>query len=162
MTALLELNEPLVTALQQRLTSELPGLIDQINARQPADGALLDYPVAVLDYIPPPDSIADFPTFGIQDLPSKFEDDIGSALTGYHELAVICFETEADPRMLAWKLRRYAQAMMSAAIDTRRLGDGWGCGPKGNWPGPTLDVQKNPQVYMSWTAVGIWARRDEQ
>jgi hypothetical protein len=154
----LDLNEPVVAALQARLQEELAGVITEINAAN-TDDLVLDAPSsdAILDYVPVPEQLTSWPTVGIQDLPSTIEDDIGSSFTGVYGLAVVIFSADADQRLLAVKLRRYAQAVATTALRSRQLGPAW-ITLRSITPGPTLDVEESPRTWVSWTAVAINAK----
>jgi len=161
--ALLTLNEPVVHALVARLGDRLPAIVTELNAAT-SDGFTIEEPVAVLDYVPPLaelDGIG-YPTVAISDLPSRFEDDIGSSATGRHRLQVVCFVANTDPRALAWQLRRYSRAVATAALEGRSLPpDVWGSLLVRVNPGPTLEDEEDPRTYLSWTAVELDFRTDE-
>lgn len=162
----IELNEPVIAAVYERLLgSDLTDAIDAINA-EVDDGIMVEVPQQVLDYMPTPELLTEFPTIGIGDAPSTFEDDIGSSATGRHELLICVFCQNADQRALAWQLRRYAQAIVRTVLDGRNLGDAaWGTGLVRVSPGPALADNPDPEAvqdWMSWTGVQIWAKRDEE
>lgn len=161
MTALLDLNVPVVAALKARLESDLPAVITAVNADAPAYP--ISAPVAVFDFVPPIALITDFPTVGIGDGPTRFEDDTGFSATGRHELLLIAYLQQADQAALAAQLRSYARALASVALDSRNLGTGaWGTGLIQIDPGPTLtDNAEHPQTFASWVAVRMWAKSDE-
>lgn len=158
----IQLNEPVIIALQARLAADLPATITGINAAV-SDGFLIDDPVNVYDFIPPVALLTDFPTVGIGDAPSTFEDDQGFSMTGHHRLLVVAYISDPDQRALAWKLRRYAQAIVRVIRSDLQLGTGWGSGIERIEPGPTLtDDPDAPRAFTSWTGVSIWVKTDEE
>lgn len=156
------LNEPLIIALHERLVSELATEVEAINARDTL-GVHLDPPKAILDFVPQGELIdnAGFPCFGIGDLPSKIEDDTGFSVTLRAGLHIVTYDQHSDQRALAWRLRRYQQAVTTCALRTRRLDDQWGIVGKGTIPGPTLGRETDPAVWESWCAVAIEGRSDD-
>lgn len=154
------LNETLITALRERLVADLPATIAEINA-QVIDGYTLRDVEQVLDYVPNVEDLVAFPTVGIQDLPSRPMSDGGSFLMADHGLTVVVFVADAELRGLAWKLRRYQQAILTVALAGRTLGDAIGSRWLGNQPGPTLDREEKPRTYMSWAGVSLGFCRDE-
>ncbi len=163
------LNELPVRALKQRLEASLPAEIAAINATV-TDGFVIAEPKQVLDYIPYPQVLTDYPTIGIGDGGSTFEDDEGFSATGRHELLIVCYLQHSDQRALAWQLRRYLQAITRVALAGRTLSDtlsgaAWGTGLVRISPGPTLGDSEDPELvrtWMSWAGVLIWAKRDEE
>lgn len=161
---MLQLNEPVIRALVDRLTADLPATVAEINAGV-TDGYLIDPPAQVLPMVPSIGLLTDWPTVAIQDLPTHLQDDIGSSATTVAELAIVCFLVDSDLQALGWKLRRYARALATVALAGRNLGDGaWGVTFRGTQPGPTLGDAEDPanvKTYTSWTSVVIRAKRDE-
>lgn len=158
-----ELNEPVVAALKARLEEEMTATIAAINEAA-TDGFQLSAPSQVLDYIPPPSDLLEPPVIGIGDAPSRFEDDIGSSATGRHELLIVAYDQSDEQRALAWKLRRWSQAIARISLSTRKLGSAaWGTGLVGIRPGPTLvDNPEKPRDWFSWVGVTIWAKTEEE
>lgn len=158
------LNEPVVKAVHERLSGGLPAAIAAINAVV-TDGITIENPVEVLDYIPPPGLLTAFPTIGIGDAPSTFEDDQGFSATGRHQLLVVAYVQNDVQGALAWQLRRYAQAIVRVVLDGRNLGDAaWGTGLVGVYPGQAFADNEDPdhvKTWMSWVGVRMWAKRDE-
>lgn len=154
------LNAQTVTALQARLTSELPAKITEINALV-TDGYTNVAPVQVLDYVPLPAQLTAFPTIGIGDLPSTFADDTGFSVTGHHGLSVMVFLSDPDQRALAWKLRRYLQAITTVALRSRQLGDTMGVTLRRIVPGPTLDAVEDPRAWLTWASVDLAVLRND-
>lgn len=150
-----ELNEPVVRAVQGMLADELPDICSDLD---------LPAPVAVETFVPPLALLLDFPTLGIGDAPTRFEDDQGFSATGRHELMIVAFLADQDQEALAWNLRRYGQAIVrTLRTDLQLRGSAFGSGLVGVDPGPTLaDKPENPQTFTSWTGVRFWAKRDEE
>lgn len=156
-----DLNEPVVTALRDRLEAELPAAVAEVNAAV-TDGITIEPPAQVLDYVPNLEELTVFPTVAIQDLPSRFEDDIGSSATGRHQLQIVTFVAVPELRALAWSLRRHARAVATVALAGRSLPPaGWGTTLERVDPGPTLSQEEGPRTWMSWVGVVINARTDE-
>lgn len=151
----IDLNEPIVRAVQEMLSDQLPDLADELDIRPP---------VAVEAFIPPPALLLDFPTIGIGDGDTRFEDDEGFSATGKHELLIVIYLQNADQEALVWELRRYAQAVVRVLRSDLKLGGAaWGSGLVGVRPGPTLaDDPDNPRTFTSWTGVRFWAKKDEE
>lgn len=159
------LNEPAIRALHARLVDELPAAIAGLNA-EVSDGFELDelVPDRVLDFVPPIALLVDFPTIGIGDGRTTFEDDTGNSATGKHELLIVAYLQNADQRMLAWQLRRTAQVLVRVALRGRNLGDGgWGTGLVSIDPGPTLtDNPDAPREFASWVGVRMWVKNEQE
>jgi hypothetical protein len=157
------LNEPVIDALVARLNTDLAAQITAVNGEH-SDSFTVETPAQVLDFVPPRSHLSKFPTIGVADGPSRFEDDIGGSATGRHEIMVLVFLQDEDQRGLARKLRRYSQAIVRTVLAGRNLGSGaWGTGLVSVVPGPTLgDHPENPRTFMSWTAVTIWAKKEEE
>lgn len=175
---MLELNEPIVRALHERLLADLNDAIAQINA-QVTDEILIDphAPEQILDFVPAIESLGvGFPVVGIQDLPGRFENDIGSSLDGRFELGIVVFECDPEVRRLGWKLRRKLRAVASVALDDRRLGDAHSVVARGTLPGPTFERipdptddgeregiggRNGPLTYASWSVFVLSAVRED-
>jgi hypothetical protein len=159
------LNEPAVQAVIARLETNLTDALTVVNSRND-DGYEIEKPVQILPFIPPPDWLNDFPTIGIGDGASGFEDDTGFAATGRHELLIVIYLQHADQDALAWQLRRYTQAVAGVVLAGRNLeAEGaWGTGLVRISPGPTLGDNEEPEAvktWVSWAAVQIWAKHEE-
>ena len=158
----IQLNEPVIAALRDRLEDDLPAAITSLNASV-TDGFTISNPVNVYDFIPPVALLLDFPTVGIGDAPSTFEDDQGFSMTGRHRLLICAYLSDPDQRALAWKLRRYSQAIVRVLRSDQQIGPGWGSGVERIDPGPTLtDNPEAPQTFTSWVGVAIWVKTDEE
>jgi hypothetical protein len=159
----IQLNEPAIHAIHHRLENDLLDIIEDINTRS-EDGHQLEPPQTILTYMPSLRELVAFPTIGIRDGISTFEDDTGWSVTSRHVLSVFVFVQDYEQEALAWKLRRYEQAIVRCVLKDRQLGgnDGFGMGLMRIEPGPTLGRRDNPQVKMSWIAVTIWVKRDEE
>jgi hypothetical protein len=157
----IDLNEPVIRALEQRLKGELPAAIAEINDSV-ADGFTLAEP-EILTYIPPPSDLLNPPVIGIGDAPSQFEDDTGFSATGKHELLIVAYDQSSDQEALSWQLRRWTTAIARVSLAGRRLGEaGWGTGLRGTAPGRTLvDDPENPREWFSWSGIRIWVKTDE-
>lgn len=161
----IQLNEPVVLAVVGRLQDQYAEIVDAINA-EVDDGFTIEAPPPeqIRGYIPGPGEFTQYPTIGIGDGPSTFEDDEGYSATGRHEILIVVYEQSDDQETLAWRLRRHQQAITRIVLDGRRLDDAaWGTGLVRIVPGRTLvDDPDNPQTWMSWTGIQIWAKRDEE
>ena len=155
------LNEPAILHVVERLGDGLAGVITELNA-DVTDGLTIDEPAQILDFVPQLELLTEFPTIAVQDVSTRFEDDIGSSATGLHGLAVVTFLADADQRSLAWGLRRYARAVTECLLRGRGMGlPIWGVMlDRINW-GPTLEAEENPRTYMSWVAVVLELRNDD-
>lgn len=125
-------------------------------------------PEQIWDFVPPPSFLTAFPTLGIQDMGSRLEDDTGHSATGRHSFGVVIFCADPDQHILAWQLRRYAQAVTRVLLRGRSFDEtspplqaGWGAGFESIAWGPTLGSSATPKTWMSWCVVGIWTRREE-
>jgi hypothetical protein len=167
--ALLQLNEPILTALIARLGDDLPDAIDEINA-ETDDGIDLELPPTdrILPFIPSIGILRQWPVIGVQHLPGTFRDDIGSAAEYATQFAVLVFDTDADLVRLGWKLVRWERALASVVLAGRELGTGgeaaYSVQLVNTRPGPTLGDAEDPdkvKTYTSWTGVVIACSRDE-
>lgn len=157
------LNELVIKGVHDRLSNNLSAIIADINS-EVTDGITIDEAEQVLDYIPSIRELIKFPTLGIQDLPWKCEDDTGWELTGVAGLTVVAFIADITPRELAWKLRRYAQAIVRCVADGRRLDtadQAWGIKIKSVEPGKMLGRRENPEQRMTWIACTFEFRNDQ-
>lgn len=170
------LTEPAVKAILARLEDPL-----QLNAEiasiaagvGPTDEAASLVPVApeqIFDFVPPPSFLTAFPSIGIQDMGTRLEDDTGHSATGRHVFGVVIFCSDPDQHLLAWQLRRYAQAVTRVLLAQRSIPEAadaagrsaaWGTGLEQIAWGPTLGSTAAPQTWMSWCVVSIWTRREE-
>jgi hypothetical protein len=166
------LTEPGVQAILARLEDptqlnvEIASIAAALSARDEADSLVAIPPAQIYDFVPPPSFLTDFPTLGIQDMGTRLEDDTGSSATGRHVFGVVIFCSDPDQHLLAWQLRRYAQAVTRVLLAGRCLPVGspaaaWGTGLDSVAWGPTLASTAKPQTWMSWCAVAIWTRREE-
>lgn len=159
----IQLNEPVIAALKGRLENNLQAAIDDINAGV-ADGFELEPVQQVLGFAPLPEYLTTFPTVGITDGASTFEDDMAFAVTGRHEILVVIYQQNADQEALAWQLRRYTQAICQVILANRNLDDAaWGTGLIEIAPGPALENSDPDAVakWMTYAGVRIWAKREE-
>lgn len=159
--AYLKLTEPVVTALAAELTSGLPTVISEINAAV-TDGYTLATPLQILDYVPSRSDLTGLPVVGVQDLPARFQDDIGSSATGIIELGVIVFLAHPERRGLARLCRRWQQAVATVALSGRMIGTaGYGVTLREAVPGPTLEREEDPRGWESFTGVIVRCFTDE-
>lgn len=167
-----ELNEPVVVALLARLQDpallnvEIAAIAAGCTRQDEADSLGPVAPAQVLDFVPPPSYLVDFPTIGIQDTSTMGEDDTGSSMTGRHLMGVVVFCSDPDQHILAWQLRRYLQAITRVCLAGRTLGStspmaAWGTGFAGIDWGPTLASTSKPETWMSFAMFKMWARREE-
>lgn len=168
------LTEPGVRAILARLedptqlNAEIANIASTVTVADQA-ASLVPIPVGnINDFVPPPSYLVDFPAIGIQEMGSTFEDDTGHSATGKHIFGVVIFCSNPDQELLAWMLRRYAQAVVRVLIAQRAFPEtnfplqaGWGTGLQGLAWGPTLGSQSTPQTWMSWCVVQIWTKREE-
>jgi hypothetical protein len=160
----IELNEPIIAEIKSRLVDDLPAAIAAINTER-VDDVVLVAPAAedILEFIPTPALLTVFPTIGVGDGGSRFEDDIGSSATGKHEILIVAYLQSAEQHELAVQLRRYMVAIARVILAGRNLDSAaWGTGLVGTYPGPTLtDNPEDPTEWMSWSGIRIWAKREE-
>lgn len=163
-----DLNERLIVAMLQRLQTGLNPIIDAINANTVANPGrnqtAIDYPRVILDTPPTVKQLTNFPAVGIADGNMGFEDDVGWGATGSYEVSVVAYLSHPDPEVLAWQLRRYAQAITTVAMQGRNIdGGAWGTILKRIIPGTRLSKTdpRGQTVYMCWVAVVLQAK-DEQ
>ncbi len=156
--------EPSVQALVTRLGA-LDEYIALANA-QVTDGATVDAPVQILDYVPPLDQLDQFPVIGIGDAPGRWEDDTGFEATGVYGLTVVWFLQDADQQTLARKARRTLQVLLSCVMDQRKWDDEhWGVTLQGTRPGGALADRPGPNepptAYLTWVGVAVTVKTDE-
>lgn len=161
--------EPVIAALLARLTDDLPTAVDAVNATV-TDGTTIEQPAQIVDYIPPHEILLAFPTVAIGEGVGRWADDIGSEVTGLHELAIVAFIQSSDQQTLVRQLRRTRHAILSCVMDGRVLEDvddparnrAWGVMLRQVIPGPTLGEVAAEQVvsWMSWVRIVIEARSD--
>lgn len=160
-----QLSEPIVRGLVDRLETDLPATIDELNAEGDVE---LDPPAEVYPHIPSVGLLRNWPAIGIQHLPTGLEDDIGSSAVARVELAVVAFEADPDLATLGWKLIRWERAITSVVLAGRELGvggaDAYSVNHLGSRPGPTLGDSDDPaavRTYSSWIGVLFAFRREE-
>jgi hypothetical protein len=165
------LTEPGVQAILARLEDpaqlnvEIANIAAAVTVADQAASLVPIPPQNINDFVPPPSFLVDFPAIGIQDMGSTLEDDTGSSATGKHVFGVVIFCSSPDQELLAWMLRRYAQAVTRVLLAQRSFpeapGAAWGTGFHSIGWGPTLGSTAKPQTWMSWCVVAIWTRREE-
>jgi hypothetical protein len=163
--ATFQLTEPVVRALVDRLETQLPEVIDELNAEGDVE---LSVPEEVYPHIPSVGLLRHWPAVGIQQLPTGLEDDIGSSAVARVELAVVAFEADPDLGTLAWKLIRWERALTTVVMAGRQLGvggvDAYSVSHLGSRPGPTLGDSDDPETvrtYSSWIGVLFRFLREE-
>lgn len=157
-----QLWEPLVNGIVSKLTTNLNGYIDTINSQQTSPAFAIEYPQRILDYIPPISDLYALPTIGISDGDFHIEDDVGWGGTGVCEFSIVVFLADSDQRALAWKLRRYAQAVYRCVMAEREIPtEGWGVTLKRVRSGPTLGRDEGPRDWLSTIAVQIEVKSEQ-
>ena len=161
--------EPAVLALRDRLSSGLATAIATINAAA-TDGVVVPDPAAVLDYMPAPGELVQFPTVGIEHAGGRWEDDTGWEATGVYDLVVVAFVQDADQQTLARFVRRYHLAVCRTVFtNTRNLGSGdgipWSVQIVGFDFGPSTSTKvlsdEPPYTYWTWVAVAMRCKLTE-
>jgi hypothetical protein len=172
----LELNEVVIDTLVELFDTTLPGVLAALNPTF-RDGITLNDPVQIVPYMPTEAGIeAGMPLVAVSDLPSNFDDDTVSSMTGYHELAILIVLSNTDHPALAKELRRYVRALM-LTVQEDRAKDGtgllpskagvWYTGFKGIQPGPLLgdrdpdSPSKQPSTFLSWSGLVLRCTRGE-
>jgi hypothetical protein len=174
--SMLKLNEPVITALVKILEEGLPGTIESLNESL-TDAFTLDEPVEILPYMPIGSTLTNgMPIVYIQDLPSRFSNDLQTSMEGTHGIAVATVLQTADHQTLAWQLRRYTQAIAYTIQKDRELGvlslmrkeaQVLYTEFAGTQPGPLLSDRnpdsagEPPSSYLSWTGLLLECRRQE-
>lgn len=162
------LNEPIIEALQNQINNQIQSAVDTVNASV-TDGYTIQVPAKVHKHVPLLTVLTatGFPAIGIEDGPTRFEDDLAGAggTTGVHQLALIPFVANPDPEGLVLQLRRYQQAVMLVLQADRSLGGVvWTTRLLGNEPGPILSPSSPEEpdgTYVSWSAIHIECPRAE-
>lgn len=177
---MLELTDPLATALVTLLEAGLNATIDTLNAAV-SDGFTIDHVAQVLDYVPTPSTLeGGLPAVGYQDLGGQFADDLQYSMDAEHRFAAVAIVQNADQRSLAWQLRRTLTAVARTIQADRTVGTPAGTGSimktkGGAWavnflsyePGPLLDAtplaagEAPPSAFMSYLSLVMSARRTE-
>jgi hypothetical protein len=168
------LTEPGVRAILARLEDpaqlnvEIASIAAGVGPVDEAASLVPIPPANIQDFVPPPSYLVDFPALGIQDMGTRLEDDTGASATGRHVFGVVIFCSHPDQHILAWMLRRYAQAVTRVLLAQRSFPEtaaplqaGWGVGLENIAWGPTLGSTADPKTWMSWCVVAIWTRREE-
>jgi hypothetical protein len=160
------LQEPVVTALQNQISNQISAAVAAVNA-DVTDGYTILTPTKVHGHVPMLSVLsgAGFPAVGIEDGPTRFEDDLVSSVTGWHQLVIVPFIANPDPEALVWQLRRFQQAIMLCIQADRTLGGVvWTTRLLGNEPGPLLapaDREAADNSYVSWTGITVECGRSE-
>ena len=167
------LNEPPINALLARyqdpaqLNAEIANIAAGVTRADEANSLVPIPPAQIFDFVPPLSYLTAFPTIGLQDMSTRFEDDTGATVTGRHVVGTVLYCSDPDQHILAWQLRRYMQAIVRTAMRDRTLGlvaplAAWGTGAEAGiaW-GPTLSSTAKPQTWLSWAVFALWTRREE-
>src|SRR5436305_12210095 len=104
-----------------QLNAQVADIASHVGPTDEAASLVAIDPLNIHDFVPPPSFLTAFPTLGIQDMGSRLEDDTGSSATGKHSFGIVIFCSDPDQRLLAWMLRRYAQAVVRTVIAGRVL-----------------------------------------
>lgn len=160
------LNELPIQTMKARLISSVNDKIDGVNALSEDLQVPHFEEIDILDYMPSVRELTRFPTIGIAEGTTVFQDDVGWSATGVHTLTAVIFYQAPDQRTLAVSLRYLRIAVANSLLETRQLGDSpadtpWGVTLVGTMPGPTLARTSDPQEWLSMTGVTIMCR-DEQ
>jgi hypothetical protein len=96
------LSEPAATAIAGRLVADLPAAIAARNA-EITDGFTLAEPGEVFPFVPGPKrlSVVGYEAIGIGRLKTEFQNDIGTHVTGTHDLPILAYLADPDADMLA-------------------------------------------------------------
>ena len=170
-----DLNERAVLAMYERFQNNLNSVIDAINSERGTLAGItpnppsLAHPALILSAPPVKGQLANFPVVAIGDGDIRFVDDVGWAATGVYEMMVLAYDVDTDPTMLAWKMRRWAQALISTAMFGRQMTStdyfgAWGVTLKRVIPGPRLsrtDPQALPGQIVACICV-LLELKDEQ
>lgn len=145
---------PIVDALVTRINSTLTTHIDAVNVERAEYP--IQYPQAVLDYIPTIAELSTLPCIGISDGQIELEDDTGWGATGVATFSLVVFLQSQDQRELVWSLRKYATALTRCVIAGRTLPpEGWSVTVVGVAPGPTLGRDESPRQWLSTVGLRI-------
>lgn len=179
---ILNLNEPIVTAMVNLLNKNLPGNIALFNqSLDPSDPYTLPDIGQVVPYTPVPSTLeVGAPVLGVWELGGDFEEDQQWGLNALHNYAVVVVVQNSDHITLMWQLRRFAQVIAYTIQQDRTAGTPEGTGSMlknqgGAWsvnfirtePGPLLgDMDPNtpdapPRSYLSWTGLIFSSKRTE-
>lgn len=179
---MLQLAEPLVTAMVSLLTASLNTTIDALNASLVAgDPYPVPHVAQFLPFVPVPSSLqGGIPAVGVQELPAEFEDDLQFSMFGVHRYAVVGIVQHPDQQTLTMQLRRLMQAIAYTIQQDRGLGTVGGSGGvmrtqggamsvqfEATVPGPLLgdldptNPEAPPRVYLSWCGLELSSRRVE-
>lgn len=159
--------EPSVVALRDRLDTELPAIIDAINATA-ADSVVMEHPAQVLTHVPNPGELVQFPTIGIERARATVADDIGTSFRVTQGLVVLAYVQNADQPSLVTLTDRWIRAIQTAVrlpggVPTINLGfgpalpysvqfRGSDSGPASNTPVPGLTP---PATWWTWCGVAL-------
>lgn len=164
--------EPIKDGLVAMLKSDLPTIVDQVNAEH-TDGYTIGQAHAILDHVPPVETLFETPLIGVAEGPQRFEDDIGSSATGVSELVVVVYVQADDQQTLVKHLLRWRLALLRGCLPAARaiphptqagVNAAWSVRPLRVDPGQTLGEMDAEQVktWLSWVRVVLEVRHDEE
>lgn len=150
-----------IQAVKQRLDTKLADYIVQVND-EVENGINIDLPAQILDYAPAVSQLIAFPTFGIIDGPFELQDDTGWGATGWATFSVVVYEQHPDQENLAWRLRRYSEAIARCVLQDRMIDPTFCYGLifRRADPGPTLG-RTDPQTFLSLRTLTFQARSEQ-
>lgn len=155
----IDLNIPLVQALQTRLQNDMPTFINQVNAQFTNPDFPVDQIQNVFDFVPSIKYLSAFPAIGIAEGDITVQDDTGWAFDANTTFSVVVFEQRSEQRELSWALRKLSVAVTRCIMQGRSLPpDGWSLQLRRVRPGPTLGRDENPRQWMSTTTVQVDVR----
>ena len=177
---ILNLTEPLVTALVGLLQSNLNATIDTLNASL-SDSFKLDHVAQFVPYIPVPSTLAGgTPAIGVGRLGGDFVDDLQVNMDAVHRYGVMSVVENSDQGALGHQLERMLQAVAytiqqdrlagnptGSASVMRTQGGAWSVNFVGYEPGPMLGEANPeqpdgpPRSFLSWDLLVLSSKRTE-
>lgn len=159
--------EGVVIGLHAALRDTMPGILNQIQIAT-ADDIHLDPPKLYLDWRAQPGEFSEWPCVCVAAGTTNPIADAGSWMDATHNVAVIVYLQEADPRTMAFKLLRYQRAVITSLV-RNRVGvldpDGqaaWGgINFSGTEPGRRFKIEDRTDVFGDYTVVYARATRVE-
>lgn len=157
------LNEKAIKGIVAQAEAHAPALVAAINA-EVTDGYTIAAPAQILDFLPLPAQLTSFPILAVGDGPIQIVDDLVTSVDSVPMLAIEAILQNADPRALAWGMRRYLQLIMRIVNEDRTLGGAvWTTRFKGVEPGG-LAGPRDPERevgYLLWNYVLVEVPRTE-
>lgn len=163
----MKLMESVVNGLTTTLQNNVAANLAAIEVAT-ADDITLDPPRLFLDYKALPGEFSEWPCVCVVASTTTPLVDNGNWMELYHNVAIITYLQEADPRALALKLLRYQRAVIEV-LAKNRTGvldeDGqsaWaGINFTGTDPGRRFNVEGSEGVFGDWTIVYARALKGE-